>query len=150
MNSAGSRVTLYLKEDAQDFLSEFKLKDVLGKYSQFIGHGGGQVFPIYVKVKKEVEAEEEEDDDEEDDDTETEADDDEEKEKKEKAPKEKKKTTVFEWEQVKKQSLFCFSDICIISSGKHVAKNFHSSARLSDYFYRLKLHSVWTSNESMI
>ncbi|CAD7963526.1 unnamed protein product [Amoebophrya sp. A25] len=92
----GSRVTLYLKEDAHDFLSEYKLKDVLGKYSQFIQ------YPIYLKVKKEVEAEEEEEDDEEDDD-EAEAEDDEKEEKKEKAPKEKKKTTVHEWEQVNTQ-----------------------------------------------
>merc|ERR1712060_10837 len=59
----GSRVTLHLKEDAHDYLSEDKLKEASKKYSQFIQ------FPIYVKVKKEVEAEddEEEDDDEKDD-----------------------------------------------------------------------------------
>merc|ERR1719326_2882641 len=58
----GSRVTLHLKEDAHDYLSEDKLKESAKKYSQFIQ------FPIYVKVKKEVEAEaeEEEDDDKED------------------------------------------------------------------------------------
>merc|ERR1712032_826401 len=57
----GTRVTLHLKEDAHDYLSEDKLKDSVKKYSQFIQ------FPIYVKVKKEVEAEaEEEDDDKED------------------------------------------------------------------------------------
>merc|ERR1711982_261912 len=53
----GSRVTLHLKEDAHDYLSEDKLKESVKKYSQFIQ------FPIYVKVKKEVEAEAEEDDD---------------------------------------------------------------------------------------
>merc|ERR1719411_2184484 len=59
----GSRVTLHLKEDAHDYLSEDKLKDASKKYSQFIQ------FPIYVKVKKEVdaEAEEEEDDDKDED-----------------------------------------------------------------------------------
>merc|ERR1719356_1165854 len=57
----GSRVTLHLKEDAHDYLSESKLKDVAKKYSQFIQ------FPIYVKVKKEVEAEADEEDDDEDD-----------------------------------------------------------------------------------
>merc|ERR1712099_86162 len=67
----GSRVTLHLKEDAHDFLSEDKLKDTTKKYSQFIQ------YPIYVKVKKEVEAEAEEDDD--DDDKEEEEDKDEEK-----------------------------------------------------------------------
>merc|ERR1719156_128121 len=56
----GSRVTLHLKEDAHDYLSEDKLKESAKKYSQFIQ------FPIYVKVKKEVEADAEEDDDDDD------------------------------------------------------------------------------------
>merc|ERR1719313_976967 len=98
----GTRVTLHLKEDAHDYLSEDKLKDSVKKYSQFIQ------FPIYVKVKKEVdaEAEEEEDDDKEDDDeekkddVETKDDDDKEEEEEKKAPKKK---TVFEWEQVNTQ-----------------------------------------------
>merc|ERR1712071_225857 len=77
----GTRVTLHLKEDAHDYLSEGKLKETTKKYSQFIQ------FPIYVKVKKEVEAEAEEDDDDDDeeeskDDVETS--DDEEKEEEEK------------------------------------------------------------------
>merc|ERR1719229_1219445 len=79
----GSRVTLHLKEDAHDYLSESKLKDVAKKYSQFIQ------FPIYVKVKKEVEAEADEEDDDEDD------------EKDEDKKPEKK--TVYEWEQVNTQ-----------------------------------------------
>merc|ERR1712195_271736 len=52
----GTRVTLHLKEDAHDYLSEDKLKESSKKYSQFIQ------FPIYVKVKKEVDAEAKEDD----------------------------------------------------------------------------------------
>merc|ERR1712054_192748 len=44
----GTRVTLHLKEDAHDYLSEDKLKETSKKYSQFIQ------FPIYVKVKKET------------------------------------------------------------------------------------------------
>merc|ERR1712087_429035 len=75
----GTRVTLHLKEDAHDYLSEDKLKDPVKKYSQFIQ------FPIYVKVKKEVEAEaeEEDDDDKEDDDKEDDEKKDDEKEEKE-------------------------------------------------------------------
>merc|ERR1712014_271472 len=65
----GSRVTLHLKEDAHDYLSEDKLKETAKKYSQFIQ------FPIYVKVKKEVEADTEEDDDDDDKDEEEEKDD---------------------------------------------------------------------------
>merc|ERR1719454_109952 len=55
----GSRVTLHLKEDALDYLSEQKLKDSVQKFSQFIQ------YPIYVKVKKEIEVEDDEDDDDE-------------------------------------------------------------------------------------
>merc|ERR1712099_98871 len=100
----GTRVTLHLKEDAHDYLSEDKLKESVKKYSQFIQ------FPIYVKVKKEVEAEAEEDDDDDEkededeektDDVETKDDDEkEEEEEKKDAPKKK---TVFEWEQVNTQ-----------------------------------------------
>jgi heat shock protein beta len=85
----GSRVTLHLKEDALDFLNEHKLKEVTGKFSQFIQ------YPIYCKTKKEIEAD--------DDDDEEESEDKEEKEEKEKEPKEKKKQVVFEWEQVNTQ-----------------------------------------------
>merc|ERR1712003_288907 len=100
----GSRVTLHLKEDAHDYLSEDKLKESAKKYSQFIQ------FPIYVKVKKEVEAEAEEDDDDEDDkddddeekkdDVETKDDEEKEEEKEDKKPTKK---TVYEWEQVNTQ-----------------------------------------------
>merc|ERR1719207_492496 len=97
----GSRVTLHLKEDAHDYLSEDQLKETSKKYSQFIQ------FPIYVKVKKEVDADadEDEDDDKDDDDEEKKDDvetkDDEEKEEEEE--KKPKKKTVFEWEQVNTQ-----------------------------------------------
>merc|ERR1712064_128792 len=82
----GSRVTLHLKEDAHDYLSEDKLKESAKKYSQFIQ------FPIYVKVKKEVEAdseEDDEDDDEEKDDVETRDDEEEKDEEEKKAPTKK-------------------------------------------------------------
>merc|ERR1712060_812134 len=78
----GSRVTLHLKEDAHDYLSEDKLKESVKKYSQFIQ------FPIYVKVKKEVEEEDEENSD----DVETKDDDEKDEEEKKDAPKKK---TVF-------------------------------------------------------
>jgi len=96
----GSRVTLHLKEDAHDYLSEDKLKETAKKYSQFIQ------FPIYVKVKKEVEAEAEEEDDDDKEDEEEKKDDVETKDDDEKEEEEKKKPTkktVFEWEQVNTQ-----------------------------------------------
>jgi len=96
----GTRVTLHLKEDAHDYLSEDKLKETSKKYSQFIQ------FPIYVKVKKEVEADADDDDDDDDDDDEeakddVETSDDEEKEEEEE--KKPTKKTVYEWEQVNTQ-----------------------------------------------
>merc|ERR1712099_117231 len=99
----GTRVTLQLKEDAHDYLSEDKLKESAKKYSQFVQ------FPIYVKVKKEVDVEaEEEDDDKEDEDEEEKKDDvetkdDEEKEEEEEKKEAPKKKTVYEWEQVNTQ-----------------------------------------------
>merc|ERR1719269_86767 len=84
----GSRVTLHLKEDAHDYLSEDMLKETAKKYSQFIQ------FPIYVKVKKEVDADSEDDEDDDKDDEEekddVEAKDDEEKEEAEEEKKPKK------------------------------------------------------------
>merc|ERR1712125_56029 len=88
------RVTLHLKEDAHDYLSEDKLKETAKKYSQFIQ------FPIYVKVKKEVDAEADEEEDEKKDDVQTKDDDEKEEEEEEKKPKKK---TVYEWEQVNTQ-----------------------------------------------
>merc|ERR1711907_548452 len=89
----GSRVTLHLKEDAHDYLSEDKLKESAKKYSQFIQ------FPIYVKVKKEVDSDTEEDDDDDKDDD----DEEEKKEEEEEDKKAPKKKTVYEWEQVNTQ-----------------------------------------------
>merc|ERR1712040_32079 len=97
----GTRVTLHLKEDAHDYLSEDKLKESAKKYSQFIQ------FPIYVKVKKEVDAEAEGDDDDDDKDDDEEKDDvetkDDEEEKEEEEKKAPTKKTVYEWEQVNAQ-----------------------------------------------
>merc|ERR1712144_50092 len=99
----GSRVTLHLKEDSHEYLSEDKLKDTAKKYSQFIQ------FPIYVKVKKEVDADTEEDDDDDKDDEDeekkddVETKDDDEKEEEEEEEKKPKKKTVYEWEQVNTQ-----------------------------------------------
>merc|ERR1719399_2654599 len=89
----GSRITLHLKEDALDYLSESKLKDSVQKFSQFIQ------YPIYVKVKKEVEDDDDEEEDKEEEDVESKED----EEKKEKEKKPVKKQTVYEWEQVNTQ-----------------------------------------------
>jgi len=60
----GTRISLYLKEEAQDFLETDTIRDLIHKYSEFIN------FDIYLYTSKviEVDAEEEEEDDEEDED----------------------------------------------------------------------------------
>ncbi|KAL8446500.1 hypothetical protein Emed_004954 [Eimeria media] len=54
----GTCVLLHLKEDATEFLDEMKLKDLIGRYSQFMA------YPIFLrvtkKVRKEVPVEEDE------------------------------------------------------------------------------------------
>lgn len=93
----GSQVSLYLKEEAQDFLEEDTVKQLIRKYSQFIN------FPIYlwtsknveeeVPVEEEVKEKDEDEIDESDDDAKVEEEADDEK------PKTKKITkTVWDWE----------------------------------------------------
>jgi len=59
----GTKITLFLKEDQQEFLEERRLKDLVKKHSEFIG------FPISLSVEKTTEREvtDDDDDDEEED-----------------------------------------------------------------------------------
>ena len=54
----GTRITLQLKEDMQEYLEERRLKDLVKKHSEFIG------FPIKLYVEKETEKEVEDDEEE--------------------------------------------------------------------------------------
>ena len=58
----GTEITLYLKDDASEFLESYRLKELVKKYSEFI------TFPIYLREEsieiREVEEDEEEDTDE--------------------------------------------------------------------------------------
>jgi molecular chaperone HtpG len=85
----GTRITLQLKEDMQEYLEERRLKDLVKKHSEFIG------FPIRLYVEKEEEKEvtdddEEEEDDKEDDEDKPKVEDVDEDEDKEKEKKTKK------------------------------------------------------------
>ena len=57
----GTEITLFLKEDASEFLDQDRLKELVERYSEFI------TFPIYVHTSKEEQVEVEEEDDDEDD-----------------------------------------------------------------------------------
>merc|ERR1712196_537763 len=71
----GTEIKIYLKEEAQEYLEETKLKDLVEKYSEFIN------FPIYMwESKEESEEVPIEDDDEEKSDEEKEEEDDEDEE----------------------------------------------------------------------
>ncbi|GMH03277.1 hypothetical protein Nepgr_005116 [Nepenthes gracilis] len=97
----GTEIRLHLREEAGEYLDEYKLKELVKKYSEFIN------FPIYLWASKEVEKEVPADDDESSDEeaasesTSSEGDSEEEKEDEEaeEKPKTKKITeTTYEWE----------------------------------------------------
>ena len=99
----GCEINIYLKEEAQEYLEESKLKELVARYSEFIN------FPIYMWQSKEVDEEvpvettEEDADSAEaaDDDAEDDAsvEDEEEEEEEDDAPKTKTvKKTVWDWE----------------------------------------------------
>jgi molecular chaperone HtpG len=98
----GTSITLFLKEDQQEYLEERRLKDLVKKHSEFIG------FPISLYVEKTTEKDvPDEDDDEEAPDTNedkpTIEDVDEEAEKPDKKKTKKVKETTNEWELLNKQ-----------------------------------------------
>lgn len=98
----GTRVTLYLKDDAAEFVEQEKIKNLVKKYSEFIN------YPIKLYLSKDVKetVEEEEDETEKTDEEKTDEDKSETKieDEEEDKPKEKKtKTinkTVWDWELV--------------------------------------------------
>ncbi|XP_027092608.2 endoplasmin homolog [Coffea arabica] len=96
----GTEIRLHFRDEAQEYLNESKLKELVKKYSEFIN------FPIYLWASKEVDVEvpaDEEDSSDEDEKPESssseEEEEDTEKEENEKKPKTKKaKETTYEWE----------------------------------------------------
>ncbi|PIN03527.1 hypothetical protein CDL12_23949 [Handroanthus impetiginosus] len=61
----GTEIRLHLRDEAQEYLDEYKLKELVKKYSEFIN------FPIYLWATKEVDEEVPADEDESSDDEET-------------------------------------------------------------------------------
>ncbi|XP_035208387.1 endoplasmin-like [Stegodyphus dumicola] len=94
----GTTVSLYLKEEARDFLEEDTLRNLIKKYSQFIN------FPIYLWASKTETVEEPIEEEEEAEKPEAAADEDEDakiEEEKEDKPKTKKvEKTVWDWELI--------------------------------------------------
>lgn len=102
----GTEITLYLKDDASEFLNQSRLEEIITKHSEFI------TFPIYLykknvevveKTEDEVEVEKSEDDLEVKDDEE-EVEDEEKKVTEEDAKKEKKTETKTTWEYARMNS----------------------------------------------
>lgn len=96
----GTRVILTLKEDAKEFLNQYRLETLIKKYSEFL------TFPIYLykSSTEEVEVPVEDEPVEETPKDETEETATEEKPKKEEKPKTKKeKKTVWEWKLINEQ-----------------------------------------------
>ncbi|KAL3505410.1 hypothetical protein ACH5RR_035251 [Cinchona calisaya] len=96
----GTEIRLHLRDEAQEYLDEYKLKELVKKYSEFIN------FPIHLWASKEVDVEVPADEDESSDEDEKsesssseEEEEDTEKEEEEKKPKTKTvKETTYEWE----------------------------------------------------
>jgi heat shock protein beta len=91
----GTRVTLYLKDDAAEYVEQEKIKKLVKKYSEFIN------YPIKLYLSKDVREEVEVPPEETKSDGETKVEDEQEGEKKEKQPEKKTITkTVWDWDLV--------------------------------------------------
>ncbi|XP_020260485.1 endoplasmin homolog [Asparagus officinalis] len=93
----GTEIRLHLRDEAKEYLDEFKLKDLVKKYSEFIN------FPIYLWASKEVDVEVPTDEESSDEEETSEATTSEEEEEVEEDGEKKKKTktvkeTTYEWE----------------------------------------------------
>ncbi|KAG0477801.1 hypothetical protein HPP92_012520 [Vanilla planifolia] len=92
----GTEIRLHLKDEAKEYLDEFKLKELVKKYSEFIN------FPIYLWASKEVDVEvssdEETGEEEESSEASTSEEETGEEDAEEKPKKKTVKETTFEWE----------------------------------------------------
>merc|ERR1719267_291750 len=119
----GTEITLYLKEDAGEFLDQDRLEELVLRYSEFI------TFPIYLYKSStetvEVEDEEEEDlDDEEDEEDEDLDEEDDEYEEEDEAPR---TTTVtnWDWSQVNSESAIWARDASEVEDDEY--KSFYKT-----------------------
>jgi len=129
----GTEITLFLKEDASEFLEQDRLKDLVERYSEFI------TFPIYLYTSKtesvEVPVEEEEEEeagDEEEEEEETEGEDleaEDEEEEEDDSPKTKtEQRTTWDWVQVNDQQAIWTRDKSEVGDEDYV-KFFKSISR---------------------
>merc|ERR1719171_1376531 len=119
----GTEITLYLKEDAGEFLDQDRLEELVLRYSEFI------TFPIYLYKSStetvEVEDEEEEDldDEEEDDDEDLDEDDDEYEDEEE--PARTMTVTNWDWTQVNSESAIWARDASEVEDDEY--KSFYKT-----------------------
>ncbi|KAK8791810.1 hypothetical protein WA158_005187 [Blastocystis sp. Blastoise] len=123
----GSEITLYLKDDAKEYLDQAKLEELIKRFSEFI------TFPIYLykshteTVEVPIEEEEEEEDVFEGEDIEeVNAEDQEENKQENEKPKTRtEEKTVWSWEQMNKQKAIWSRDKSEISDDEY--KNFYKT-----------------------
>ncbi|KAH7287414.1 hypothetical protein KP509_32G055000 [Ceratopteris richardii] len=88
----GTEIRLHLKEEASEYLSEDKLKELVQKYSEFIN------FPIYLWTSKEVDVEVEADSEDEDEKTASTEDEESDEDAESKSKTKKVKETTWDWQ----------------------------------------------------
>jgi heat shock protein beta len=93
----GTEITLYLKEDAEEYLSPYKLKEMIRHYSEFVTHPVSLRQIKTIQVPKEKDEFDDDEEEKKDDGDDIEVSDEDEKEEKE---PEMEEVTTYEYEQI--------------------------------------------------
>merc|ERR1711937_574996 len=119
----GTEITLYLKEDAGEFLDQDRLEELVLRYSEFI------TFPIYLYKSStetvEVEDDEEEDLDDEEEDDEEDLDEDDDEYEDEEVPARTTTVTNWDWTQVNSESAIWARDASEVEDDEY--KSFYKT-----------------------
>ncbi|EPS69355.1 hypothetical protein M569_05408 [Genlisea aurea] len=125
----GTEIRLHLRDEAQEYLDEYKLKELVKKYSEFIN------FPIYLWASKEVDEEVPADEDEDEEAPESKSPEEEDEEEEEDAEKEEEKPktktikkTTYEWELLNDMKAIWLRNPKEVSDEEY-AKFYHSLAK---------------------